>query len=392
MKTKTADSSIIRGINRASVLDIIRSEETISRLRIASRLGLSLSTVQRIVENLISEDLVILRGDEKMGVGRPSELISLNGEAYNLLGIDLGYPTMVGLLSSLGGKINHEYSLPSILGDGSENYSRVCQIIENVLNEASKNGKPVKGIGLGIPGVIRDREGIVESSTVLGWKEEPLVDKLAERFHIPIMIDRGINLITLGEYKFGLGRGCQNMACITLGTNIQAGLIIGGELYRGSHYQAGRLGYSLPGVEWLGKQYQGPQGALDEVASGYSIVRKARQVLKEPHTPHLDELSSTNVYEAAQKGELWAVPIIAETIRHLSVAVANLTTLIDPEIIVISGKVSPVAGFIVEPLLNNIQGVVPKLPRIEVSTLGTHSTVLGAVMMLYEGIFRASES
>jgi glucokinase len=169
------------------------------------------------------------------------------------------------------------------------------------------------------------------------------------------------------------------MIIIAIGTGIGAGIIIDGALYRGSHEASGEIGNMVPGREFLGKNYQ-DFGALETVASGTGIAERARQSLRsEPGNINLDTLLSEDVFDAARQGQKWAWKVIDETVDYLAIAIANLTAAFDPELIVLGGGVSRSADLLVEPILKRINGALPRLPRLAVSTLGPRATVMGAV-------------
>jgi predicted NBD/HSP70 family sugar kinase len=391
MKRITADVKAVRGINRAAVLDYIREHAPAARNQVARHLHISPSTVHRVVEDLLREDLVFINGDKQQLVGRPSDLLEFNGDRYSVIGIDLGFPNMLGLLASFSGQIKDRENYPIVRGQGEENFTNLCNMIQALLESSIRQGMPVKGVGLGIPGIVSPEEGIVQRSPDLGWENFPLVSRLNQRFGMQIYIDRDINLLALGEFAFGAARGCKDIVCITLGTKIQAGIIINSELYTGHYFQAGQLGFSLPGIEYLSRNYSNQtSGALDEVASGMTVLKRGREILaKQLDQASVEQLNTRAVYDAARDGQDWAKAIINDVIPYLTQFVANLTVLLDPEIIVISGKISESAQFIVEPILAGLKNCIPRNPRLEVSSLGTRATVMGAIMMIYQGVIRA---
>ena len=135
----------------------------------------------------------------------------------------------------------------------------------------------------------------------------------------------------------------------------------------------------LPGTSFLGKNYI-DFGALESVASGTGIARRARAALKGRRDPEdLENLLAEDVFDAARQGQKWAWNLINETVDYLAVSIANLEVSFDPELIVLGGGVSRSADMLVGPILQRIEGVIPTLPRLVVSSLGLRAGVMGAI-------------
>ena len=385
---KTSDATKIRETNRASILDVIRSQGPVSRTRIAKTLRVSLSTVLRIVEELIEERLVETCDTKERGAGRPGELLRFNGGSFSIIGVDLGYPNMLGTVASLSGDIHHQHAIPIKRYDGDANLKSLYELIERLLIVSELAHEAPMGIALGVPDIIRNHGSTVECSTNLGWRDLPLSQLVSERVHLPVMLDTDINLITLGEYGFGVGRDVGNLVCMTIGSQILAGIIVDGRLIKGSSGAAGLLGHSLPGVEFLHQEYCS-SGALNSVAAGPSVLLHARENLDrlgiESSHPSLD---ISQVYRAAANGETWSKAVVNEAVDYLSLAVASIATLLDPEMIVISGKLADSVGFLPALINAKLANRIPRMPNLRVSNLGTRSTVMGGIMMIYQGILK----
>jgi predicted NBD/HSP70 family sugar kinase len=207
----------------------------------------------------------------------------------------------------------------------------------------------------------------------------PLKAKLAERYDLPITVDNDVNLAALGELWFGAGQNVQDMVLVAIGTGIGAGVIIDGALYRGSKEASGEIGNMVPGREFLGKNYQ-DFGALESAASGTGIAARARELLGSQRSQaELLELTAEDVFESARKGEAWAWTVINETVDYLAIAIANLVSLFDPEMVVLGGGVSRSADLLITPILARMNGMIPNLPKLVVSNLGLQATVMGAI-------------
>jgi glucokinase-like ROK family protein len=375
----TITTSAMREINRAAILEIIRRESPISRSVIAERLDVSLPTVMRIVDGLVEEGFVRPQGSTEWSGGRRRPLLEFNVDGFVVLGVDLGGTKMYGAISDLGGNILTELDLGRHGTTGEEGFENLVLLIDTLLARPELAGRPVRGIGVGVPGVTLHREGIVTWAYTLKWKDFPLKARLAERYHLPIIVDNDVNLAALGELWFGAGQNTQNMILITIGTGIGAGIIINGALYRGSKEASGEIGHMVLSREFLGKNFE-DFGVLESQASGTGIIARAREVLKSKDSSlDLDELTAEDVFEAGRKGEPWAQEIVEKTIDYLTIAIANLEASFNPEVIVLGGSVTHSADLLVKPILQRLKGMIPIMPRLVVSSLGLQATVMGAI-------------
>ena len=375
----TITASAMRDINRSAILEIIRRESPISRTAIGERLNVSLPTVTRIVDELIEEGFIRLQGTTEWSGGRRRPLIEFNSDGGVVLGVDMGGTKMYGALSDLGGNILDEVNIGHHGTSGEESFNYLTKLIDELLASPKVDRQRVRGIGVGAPGVTLHEQGIVTWAYTLHWDNFPLKARLAERYDLPIIVDNDVNLAALGELWFGAGQNIQDMILIAVGTGIGAGVIIDGALYRGSNEASGEIGNMIPGREFLGKNYK-DFGALESVASGTGIAARARELLKSHRSQaELLSLTAEDVFEAARKGESWAWKVINETVDYLSIAIANLVSAFDPEVVVLGGGVSRSADMLITPILDRIKVAIPNPPKLVVSNLGLRATVMGAI-------------
>ncbi len=384
MLKRSATSGLIRRLNRSAILDLVRERSPIARSEIARKLNMSIPTVMRLVDELFAEDLLRWSGDSEVSGGRPRTLLEFNATGYAVLGLDLGGTKMFGTLADLGGKIQDEIHRPWN-GCGPEAaLEQVCDLISELMARPRPPGQQVRGIGVGAPGVTLFEDGVVTWAPSLGWRNLPLRDILAHRFGLPVVVDNDVNLAALGEYGFGAAVGASSAVTIAIGTGIGAGIVIDRKLYRGATQSAGEIGYLPPGVEYLGRQYTG-FGALESIASGPGIERRARLLLQKQGLP-LPENGPTaeDVFRSARSGEDWALQVVEETVDYLAFSIAAISAILDPQVIVLGGGVARSADVLIPPILQRLQGVVPALPRLVQSTLGSHAAVLGAIMLVLD--------
>jgi glucokinase len=381
-KIYTISASEMREINRSSIMEMIRCDGPVSRTQIAEELQVSLPTVMRITDGLITDEFVIEDGEKEWSGGRKRKRLIFNGSQHLVLGIDLGGTKIYGAVADLNGKLLHEIRLEHHETRSDESLELLCDVIDQLLSYATDTNLSVRGIGVGVPGVVQPDTGIVSFAPALDWVEYPLKTRLTERYPYPIAIENDVNLAALGEMWFGTEEDENNLVLLTIGTGIGAGVIINGAVYSGSHNMAGEVGYFLPDRSYLNQQFPG-FGALELQASGTGIANRARQVLAKARTPEeLEALTAYDVFDAARNGEDWARPVLDETVDHLAQLIAAISTIFDPDVILLGGGVSRSADLLIEPICNRLEGALLQVPNIRASQLGYRAAVMGAIMRL----------
>jgi glucokinase len=372
----------MRQVNRSAILELIRLHSPIARSEISRLLELSLPTVIRIVDELIADGLVRPTGETAGNTGRPRELLEYDKNGGLVIGFDLGGVSLYGALANIGGEILEEICQNPGSASGEASYTLLEDMIETLIASASHKDQKLLGLAVGVPGVTHARSGLVEWAPSLNWRDLALRQRLQDHFKLPVVVDNDVNLAVLGEQWFGAGRGVNNLVLLAMGTGLGAGLVIDGVIYRGHHEAAGEVGYFLPGIDAIGRRYE-QFGAMENIVSRTGIAERARELLRQTRpAAELGALTAEDVFLAACRGEPWASQIVDETADYLSLVVADISTLLDPELVILSGGVSECTQILIPPILQRIQGLIQHVPRIEVSTLGAKATVMGAISLV----------
>lgn len=389
------DATFLRQVNEAAVLELIREQGPISRSQIARRLHLSPATITRIVSVLLENGIVLEGSSIHSQYGRRPVLLEFNPRASLIIGVYV-HKNIEGALSDLNGEILERRVVPSVPGEAG--VERLVALIQD-LHQVSKDfGPPVRGVGIGAPSIVTVEEGTVVWAPSLGWRDLALKSRVEESIHLPVFVENEVNLIALGESWQGAGRGARNLVCISLGAGIGAGIILDGQLYRGSHDAAGEVGYIIPNEGCLGRVYD-EYGCLESLAGSMGIVQRAlthladggSSILRDRNGIDSPDLTVEMVLSAARKGDALARTVLNETLDYLSIAVANLVCILDPDCIVISGDLAEFGELFIEPIQSRLRGTVPNVPDIVLSELRTDAAVLGALAIaLYKtdsGVF-----
>ena len=379
----TGDSTLLRKVNESAVLDLIQTRGPITRSQLARELRLSPPTITRIVTALIESGLVYEHSSASSSGGRRPTLVDFNARANLIIGVYIGRE-MVGALADLNGEILHRDRAPSCHGE--EGVCRLIEFVQSLHEKARQLHLTVRGVGIGAPSIVTQPEGVVILAPTLDWRDVPLRQRLEDALGVPAFVQNEINLIALGEQWRGAGRGIDNMVCISLGEGIGAGLIVGGQLFNGSHFAAGEIGYLVPNARFLGRTYE-TFGSLESEAGSFGIVRRylerraaMRLAEGQPGPLRADSPPTVDaVLQAAREGDAIAQAVVDETVEYLTIAIANLAAIMDPQRVILTGELIEFGDLFLEPVRARIRGLVPAVPEIALSELGMDAAVFGAL-------------
>jgi len=267
--------------------------------------------------------------------------------------------------------------------------------LEGELREALAACPDVASIGLGIPCTIDRERGLAITSVNLPIANVPIRDLIAERLGLPVFIDNDANTAALAEHRFGVARGARNAVLLTLGTGIGGGLVLEGELYRGSIGAAAELGHMV--IDENGPRCQGNcpnRGCVEAFASGTALGRAGR-IAAEAHPGSAlgqvlargDEITGKTVTEAAVAGDGIAVEVLAGIGRHLGVALASYANIFEPDVIVIGGGAAASGELLLEPARRELRAraLAPmNAVPVRAAALGPEAGMIGAAQMALE--------
>ncbi|MBY8886224.1 ROK family glucokinase [Streptomyces sp. PTM05] len=218
---------------------------------------------------------------------------------------------------------------------------------------------PAEAVGIGAAGYVDNKRATVLFAPNINWRHEALKDKVEQRVGLPVVVENDANAAAWGEYRFGAGQGHDDVVCITLGTGLGGGIIIGGRLHRGRFGVAGEFGHIrvVPDGLLCGC---GSQGCWEQYASGRALVRYARQ--RAAATPENAEvllglgdgtpetIEGKHISEAARAGDPVAVDSFRELARWAGAGLADLASLFDPSAFIVGGGVSDEGDLVLDPI------------------------------------------
>lgn len=302
------------------------------------------------------------------------------------IGVDLGGTKIYTALADGEGKILEEIILPTEASRGTEQIiDKIKESIRFVSRDVNK--EEIKSIGIGSPGPLDVKSGIITEPPNLPIRNYNIVAELENEFGFKVYLDNDANAATLAEYTFGAGKGTENMVFITASTGVGAGAILNGKLYRGSTSNALELGHTT--VKYDGRVCGcGNRGCVESLASGTAVRNIAIDAMNEEAETALknyEEISAKEIFDEAEKGDEFSMKVVRESMGYLGVVVANAANSYDPDMIVIGGGVSN-SGQIVFDIINEEMQERCLTPirtncKVQKAALGGRAGVLGAVAL-----------
>lgn len=305
-----------------------------------------------------------------------------------VIGIDLGGTKISCALADLEGQVISQNTVPTNAQEGEiPVLNRIIQCVQTVLSNGDITIDKVRAIGIGSPGPLDAKTGVIITTPNLPFKNFNLVSPLKEKFGVPVYLDNDANVAAIGEFMFGAAKGTENMIYFTVSTGVGGGAVLNGKVYRGNTSNALEIGHMtvLP---------DGPRcncgniGCLEAVASGTAIGKRGKEAVEskvETSLRNYENVTSYEVFKEAKAGDKVAQDIVDSCLNYLGIGVANAIAIFDPEMVIIGGGVSKVGSVV----FDKVQEVVNKrcfksmadACKILPAGLGTDAGVIGAVAL-----------
>lgn len=287
-----------------------------------------------------------------------------------LIGIDIGGTTIKMAFVTENGEIHEKWEIPTDTENaGAYIVSDIATSIQDKLFDFAIKKENILSVGVGIPGFVDVEKGLVYQAVNLGWKNYEFVKELQKLIMLPVFIENDANSAALGEMWKGAGKGASNILCITLGTGVGGGVIVNGDVVRGSNGTGGEIGHvvSVPSGGILCNC--GKTGCLETIASANGIARMASLRVNEYTNGSLfklymskKDITAKDVFEAAEHGDVLSNQVVDDICVHLGLALANISNVTNPEKIIIGGGVSNAGEILISPLKKHFKKFA--LPRV----------------------------
>ncbi|MDO5437159.1 MAG: ROK family protein [bacterium] len=309
------------------------------------------------------------------------------------IGVDVGGTNVKLALVDLNGKIVYSNTTPTRADLGYEHsITNIQNAIEELMKETNSNKDSIEAIGFGFPGQIDYQNGVVRLlPNMPGWVDVPVAKIMEEKFGITTKLDNDVRVATLGELKYGAGKGCQNLVCITVGTGIGSGLVFNGKLIRGAKNAAGEIGHIKLTMGDGPICGCGDYGCFEAYASGPSIVAEAKEYIKGGKSSKFKELATEElspyiVAQAALQGDAVAKRIYAKMGEIIGLGLTSVINLLNPERVIIGGGVADAGDILFNPIKETIakRAMPIQASSVEIvpALLGNTAGVIGASLLI----------
>jgi predicted NBD/HSP70 family sugar kinase len=357
--------------NRDLVLRTIFAHESISRAEVARLTHLTRTTVSDVVNGLFAEGLVQEVGRGESIGGKSPILLSVIADSRYLIGLNLAQDKFVGAIVNLRGEIKEIVEEPVHDDNGEVALQLVYKIIDQLIR---KKIKPIVGIGVGTPGLVNSRDGVVVTAVNLKWQDLPLSQLLEKKYKLPSIVLNDSQATAIGEFVYGGGHPLdENLVVVNVIHGIGAGILINGRLFQGDGGGAGEIGHVV--VQENGELCRcGKRGCLETIAS-------ARAVVKQLNMKSFDEVTSS-----FNEGNSAAISVIENAGRSLGLSLANLIATLNIQKIVLTGDMVRFGEKWLNAVNSSMQtGALARIAegtKLEVGKLDYRAGVLGASAFL----------
>ena len=309
------------------------------------------------------------------------------------IGIDLGgTKILLGLVEKESGKVVSHIKKKTKKEKGPENIVRkMVEGVEELLEESGKSFTEISSIGIGSAGQIDRKNGIIIGAPNLDCYNLNLKEILQNKFNIPVFVGNDVEVATIGEQKFGAGKGCADFVCVFVGTGIGSAIVKNGHIIYGATGTAGELGHII--VDLNGRPCAcGAHGCLEAYASRSAIETRIEGALKKGRksciSEYLEEgkaITSSMIRKSIEREDELVTQCVSEASEYLSGGLASVINLINPELIILGGGLIEAVDYFYKQTIKKAKSKSLPVPaekiRFSKTILGDYSGVIGAALL-----------
>ncbi len=310
------------------------------------------------------------------------------------IGIDIGGMSIKGAAVDSNGRVYEKFSMPFVKGEPGEiTIRKLAEIVKEYIAANGLENK-IAGIGIGSPGTLDVKNGIVNYANNLGWEDLHVADLFREVLPYPVRLTNDANAASLGEAKYGAGKAYETVIMLTLGTGVGGGIIINGKLFEGNEGKGAELGHSVIVVD--GEPCTcGRKGCLETYASATALIRetkKAMQLNKRSLLwkvcPDIDLVGGKVPFDAAKQGDAVAIKVLDNYIKYLGEGILNFCNIFRPNVIVLSGGIANAGDYLFDRVNKYIKDrnygykMTPEV-KVVPAELGYDSGKIGAAALFF---------
>jgi predicted NBD/HSP70 family sugar kinase len=380
---------------RTEVYRLIRDEGPISRSGIQSKLDISAASVSTVVSGLLEQELVVRGRIVGNGVGRKTELLEHNPRKGYVLGVDLGAKAIRVAVADLCGAIVHKTETSTLAYEGGARVmQRLMEACRSAVASADIHKSKILAIGVAAPGISLGKTGrSILAPFIPDWSDVPFRSLLQSEFGCEVLVENDVDMAIIGERRWGVGKGCDNLVFINMAVGVAAGIIVDGNLIKGCRNAAGEIGYMVADPSMIRPAFS-VQGALERSISGPGIARRWRDLVGDADRAG-DEpaqiVDSEMVLALAAQGDVNARKVIDDTLQYLCSALSNIAAVVNPEKVILGGGVGLALCSYARSIAEFLKHHLPFPPEIVQAELGSDASLFGSIAVAIDSAFDALE-
>lgn len=311
------------------------------------------------------------------------------------IGIDLGGTNIAAGLVNDAGEILYSASIPTLKErHWSEIVKDMASLTQRIIRESGYNIKDIRAVGIGCPGSIDKKNGVVVYSNNIVMDHVPMSEEFRKHLDLPVFLENDANAAALGEAKAGAGKGYSNLVMITLGTGVGGGIVIDGKLYSGFNHCGAELGHTV--IEVDGRVCScGRKGCFEAYSSATGLVNMTKEKMSEDKNSlmwklvnnNLEKVNGRTAFDAAKKGDEAGLAVVNMYIKYLACGLTNLVNIFQPEVLCIGGGVCGEGDYLLKPLVEIVRKSEygaenqTNFSQIKIAELGNNAGIIGAAAL-----------
>ncbi|MFI6008733.1 ROK family protein [Streptomyces sp. NPDC051243] len=375
---------VLRAMNDRAALDLLLEHGPLSRTRIGKLTGLSKPTASQLLARLEAAGLVLATGTTEGRPGPGAQLYEVNPAAAYAAGLDVTPERILAAVADVTGRTVGSYELPT---PGRRPAHPVVRQVSDALDGAVKAAglarDDVHRLVIGTPGAFDPNTGRLRYASHLpGWHTPALLDELAAALPMPVEYENDVNLVAVAEQRLGAARGHEDFVLLWNEGGLGAALVLGGRLHRGWTGGAGEVGFlPVPGVPLVRQVTKANSGGYQELAGSQAIPRLALEIgMTDIPSGSYAEAAAALVHRAAAEDTVLNRLLLQTYATRLATGLASLVSVLDPELVVLSGASLTAGGEVLRSLVQDeLEELAASRPRLVVGDVREHPVLRGAL-------------
>ncbi|MFF0199410.1 ROK family protein [Streptomyces sp. NPDC005017] len=374
---------VLRAMNDRAALDLLLEHGPLTRTRIGKLTGLSKPTASQLLARLEAAGLVRVTGTSEGRPGPSAQLYAVNPAAAHAAGLDVTPERIRAAVADITGRTVGEFELATPRRSAQGAAQQVTAALDGAVKAAGLTRDDVHRLVVGTPGAFDPSTGRLRYASHLpGWHSPTLLDEIAAALPMPLEYENDVNLAAVAEQRGGAARGHGDFVLLWNQEGLGAALVIGGRLHRGWTGGAGEVGFlPVPGTPLVRQVTKANSGGYQELAGSQAVPRLARELGVEdvPAGPHADAAAELLARAADHPGGPYR-RLLETYATRLATGLASLVSVLDPELVVLSGSCLTAGGEVLRGLVQTeLAELAAARPRLVVGDVTEHPVLRGAL-------------